>query len=102
MNRQTWDLRYDTPQLVALRTTPPENPHIWEEPRFRGADSRPITHWGAEQAQVGPIAAPGKYTSRLTVDGETYQQTIEILADPQTTGSEQEFKTRVKSAVADS
>ena len=41
LNRQTWDLRYEAPRLVALRTTPAENPHIWEEPRFRGADSRP-------------------------------------------------------------
>ena len=37
LNRVTWDLHYDPPQLIALRTTPPENPHIWEEPRFRGA-----------------------------------------------------------------
>ena len=87
LNRQTWDLRYDKPELVALRTTPAENPHIWEEPRFRGADSRPITHWGAEPAEVGPIAAPGKYTARLIVDGETYQQPLEILPDPNSTGS---------------
>ena len=78
----SWDLRYEAPRLVALRTTPPENPHIWEEPRFRGQDTRPVTHWGLEPAQVGPIVAPGKYTVKLTVDGQTFTQPIEILKDP--------------------
>jgi photosystem II stability/assembly factor-like uncharacterized protein len=87
LNRQVWDMHYEKPRLVALRTTPEENPHIWEEPRFRGADSRPITHWGAEPAEVGPIVAPGKYTAKLTVDGETYQQALEVLPDPHSTGS---------------
>src|SRR6185436_840965 len=59
LNRVAWDLRYEPPRLVQLRTTPPENPHIWEEPRFRGQDTRPVTHWGLEPAQVGPIVAPG-------------------------------------------
>ena len=71
LNRVSWDLRYEPPRLVALRTTPPENPHIWEEPRFRGQDTRPVTHWGLEPAQVGPIVAPGKYTVKLTVDGQS-------------------------------
>jgi photosystem II stability/assembly factor-like uncharacterized protein len=95
MNRAFWDLHYDAPRLIALRTTPPENPHIWEEPRFRGVDSRPITHWGAQQAEVGPIAAPGKYTVRLTVDGESYTQPLEILRDPHSTGSEKDIEASV-------
>ena len=82
LNRVTWDLRYDAPRLVHLRTTPPENPHIWEEPRFRGQDTRPVTHWGLEPAQVGPIVTPGKYTVKLTVDGQSQTQPIEILRDP--------------------
>ena len=82
LNRATWDLRYEPPRLVAMRTTPPENPHIWEEPRFRGQDTRPVTHWGLDQAQVGPIVAPGKYTVKLTVDGQSFTQPLEILRDP--------------------
>jgi hypothetical protein len=66
LNRVTWDLRYEPPRLIAMRTTPPENPHIWEEPRFRGQDTRPVTHWGLEPAQVGPLVVPGKYTVKLT------------------------------------
>jgi hypothetical protein len=82
LNRVSWDLRHDPPRLVAMRTTPAENPHIWEEPRFRGQDTRPVTHWGLEPAQVGPIAVPGKYTVKLTVDGRSVAQPIEILHDP--------------------
>jgi hypothetical protein len=96
LNRRSWDLHYEKPRLVALRTTPPENPHIWNEPRFRDADSRPITHWGADEAMVGPIAAPGKYTARLTVDGETYAQPLEILPDPKSTGDQQQIEAGVK------
>jgi photosystem II stability/assembly factor-like uncharacterized protein len=96
LNRLQWDLHYDAPNLIALRTTPDENPHIWEEPRFRGQDTRPITHWGAAQAQVGPVAAPGKYSVRLTVDGETYSQAFEIVRDPGTHASNPELESGVK------
>ncbi|MDE3168468.1 MAG: hypothetical protein KGN36_21880, partial [Acidobacteriota bacterium] len=82
LNRTSWDLHYDPPALVALRTTPPENPHIWEEPRFQGQSTRSITHWGLAPAEVGPIAAPGQYTLRLTVDGQTYTQPFTILRTP--------------------
>jgi hypothetical protein len=82
LNRAIWDLRWEPPRLVAMRTTPPENPHIWEEPRFRGEDTRPVTHWGLEPAQVGPIVVPGKYTVKLTVDGQSATQSIDILRDP--------------------
>ena len=44
--------------------------------------SRPVTHWGLDAAQVGPIAVPGKYTVKLTVDGQSFTQPIEILKDP--------------------
>jgi len=96
VNRIQWDLHYDAPKLIELRTTPPENPHIWEEPRFRGADARPITHWGAQQAEVGPVAAPGKYSIRLTVDGEAYSQPLEIVRDPHSTGSDADLEARTK------
>jgi hypothetical protein len=89
-------LRYEKPHLVALRTTPPENPHIWEEPRFRGKDSRPITHWGIQQAEVGPVVAPGKYTARLKVAGETYSQTIEIVKDPNVAATDSDLQAAVK------
>ena len=96
LNRVAWDLRYDAPRLIAMRTTPPENPHIWEEPRFRGQDTRPVTHWGLEPAQVGPIVVPGKYTVKLTVAGQSSTQMIEILRDPRVATSVADLDLSVK------
>src|SRR5215472_6239595 len=94
--RVKWDLRYESPRLVALRTAAPDNPHIWIEPRFRDEDARPVTHWGIKPAEVGPIAAPGKYTVRLTVDGQTYTQPLTIERDPRSPGSESDIDLSVK------
>ncbi len=96
LNRVYWDMRYqEGGRLVALRTTPPENPHIWEEPRFQGAVTRPITHWGVSQVQ-GPIVAPGKYTVRLTVDGQSYTQPLEVLRPPEAHGTDADLQAAVK------
>src|SRR5206468_13103515 len=96
LNRATWDLRYEPPRLVQMRTTPAENPHIWEEPRFRGKDTRPVTHWGLEPAQVGPVVVPGTYTIRMTVDGKTATQPIEIVRDPKIPTSNADLDLSVK------
>ncbi len=96
MNRVKWDLRHEPPRLVALRTVAPENSQIWNEPRFRDVDSRPITHWGAKPAEVGPIVAPGAYSVRLKVEGQTYTQPITVLRDPKSPGSEADIDSSVK------
>jgi photosystem II stability/assembly factor-like uncharacterized protein len=96
LNRASWDLRYDPPRLVKLRTIPAENPHIWEEPRFRGQDTRPVTHWGLAPAQVGPIVAPGRYTVKLTVEGQSFTQPIEILRDPKVSTSNADLDLSVR------
>ena len=96
MNRVTWDLRYESPRVIALRTVAPDNPHIWDEPRFRDSDSRPITHWGSKPAEVGPIVAPGKYSVRLKVEGKSYTQPLTILRDPRGPGSEEDIAKSVK------
>jgi hypothetical protein len=96
LNRVSWDVRHEPPRLIAMRTTPPENPHIWEEPRFRGQDTRPVTHWGLEPAQVGPIVAPGKYTVKLTVDGRSSTEPLEVLKDPRVAASQADLDLSVK------
>jgi photosystem II stability/assembly factor-like uncharacterized protein len=96
LNRVKWDMRYESPRLVALRTAAPDNPHIWNEPRFRDADSRPITHWGSQPALVGPIVPPGKYTVRLEVDGQSFSQPLTVLRDPNAPGSEADIETSVE------
>jgi hypothetical protein len=95
-----WDLRYDSPRLVALRTVAPDNPHIWQEPRFRDSDSRPITHWGSQPAEGGPIVAPGKYVARLKVDGQSFSQPLTVARDPRITASDADIEQSVKTLLA--
>jgi photosystem II stability/assembly factor-like uncharacterized protein len=83
LNRATWDLRYDSPAQAELRTVPPDNPNIWDEPRFQGQDTRPVTHWGIQGAQrAGPLAAPGRFSVRVTAAGQTQTRPFEVLRDP--------------------
>ena len=82
--------------MIALRTAAPDNPHIWEEPRFRDSDSRPITHWGTKPAEVGPIVAPGNYTVRLKIADQSYTQPLTILRDPRAPGSDADIELSVK------
>ena len=96
LNRVSWDLRYESPRVVALRTVAPDNPRIWQEPRFREEDSRPITHWGSKPAEVGPIVAPGLYSVRLKVDGHSWSQPLTVVGDPRGPGSEADIQLSVK------
>ena len=106
LNRTTWDFRYDGPKQVALRTTPPDNPHIWDEPRFKKETTRPIVHWGIQGPQrTGPIAAPGRYTMRLKVDSASFAQPFRVTKDPAITASDVELtmstaaQTRIRDAI---
>jgi photosystem II stability/assembly factor-like uncharacterized protein len=87
MNRIEWDMRYDPLHTIELRTIPPENPHIWDDTRFKGKEWRPITHWGMPPNQPGPLATPGSYRVKITVDGQSYEQPLTLLPDPKSPGS---------------
>lgn len=103
-SRVTWDLRYDPPREPALRTTPPDNPHIWDEARFKNKSTRPIVHWGIEQPQrVGPLAAAGNYTFRLTVDGQVYSEPFTVTKDPEIGSSvaDLQLSTRTQTRIRD-
>jgi len=92
----SWDMRYgEGARQVALRTTPPENPRIWEEPRFKNAKTRPITHWGVRPIP-GPVVGAGVYTVRLTVDGRTLTQPLEVRLPPDGHGTEAEIQELVR------
>ena len=104
-NRASWDLRYDAPKRVDLRTTPEDNPHIWEEPRFKGKTVRPITHWGIQGPEAtGPVALPGHYTVRLVTEGSPPQtQPLIILKSAEITSSDADLaaSTRMQLRVRD-
>lgn len=95
LNRIGWNMHYDPARQILLRTLPPEDPHIFYEDRFYQKTERPITHWGM-YAMPTPEAAPGKYTAKLTVDGQTYTQPVTILTDPHSAGTQQDIEASVK------
>ena len=83
LNRITWDLRGDGPRQVELRTTPPDNPRIWDEPRFKGKTVRPINHWGIQAPQrSGPLLLPGSYAVRVTAGDQAATRPVTVLRDP--------------------
>jgi hypothetical protein len=85
VNRVWWDLQFDPTFHVALRTTPPGNPHIWEEKRFVGKQTRPIFYYGvSSEGNDAPLVAPGTYTVKLTAEGQTMNQRIVVIKDPNT------------------
>lgn len=122
LNRAWWDLRYPPILDVALRTVPAGNPHVWEEKRFVGKDSRPVFYYGVGRAQpepreeeagrvprlrtasgeptLGPLVAPGTYTVKLIVDGQETAGKLTVLKDPNTQGSEADVQAGTKLSLA--
>jgi photosystem II stability/assembly factor-like uncharacterized protein len=103
LNGFNWDLLLDAPKLVELRTTPPDNPHIWEEARFKGTEIRRITHWGITPQTGVPMAAPGKYQVRFTVDGTPHMASFDVLKDPEVAASVEDLQlsTRTQMRIRD-
>ncbi|MGH9407713.1 MAG: VPS10 domain-containing protein [Terriglobia bacterium] len=87
INRVYWNLRYPPVKAIELRTTPAAYPQVWLDSRFVGKKTRPIYHWGIERPRLGALAAPGVYTVKLTVNGETYRQPLTIIKDPHSAGT---------------
>jgi hypothetical protein len=65
-NRTNWDLRYDNP---------PTFTHSYGQVMGAVPEATP---WSPE----GPLAPPGVYTLKLTVDGKSYTQTLTVKNDP--------------------
>ena len=63
MNRFLWDMQYPGVKM----------------PPLAGAETR-RSGYGGDPAP--PVAPPGRYTVRLTVDGQDYEQPFEIRMDP--------------------
>jgi len=96
INRVVWNLRHEPLKPIELRTTPDFHPHVWEERRFRGRDTRPVLHWGIQPPQAGVLAAPGGYTIKLSVDGQVLTQKLEVLKDPHSAGTVDDIKETVR------
>ncbi len=73
-HRFVWDLRYPPPRgatrqysIAAVFRNTPSGPH-------------------------GPFVAPGRYTVRLTVDGESYERPLDVRLDPRVTLGEADLR----------
>ncbi len=73
MNRFVWDLRYSPPPAVKHSYPMSAIPHA--------------TPAGPE----GPLAVPGNYVVKLTVDGQTYTQPLTVKRDPRVTAPASAF-----------
>ncbi|HKF41941.1 MAG TPA: sialidase [Thermoanaerobaculia bacterium] len=100
LNRVTWDLRYEPSQPVRLRTTPAGNPHVWEEKRFRGKDSRGVFYYGINAIRSGPLVPPGTYTVKLSVEGKEFSHKLVVKKDPNSAGSDADVESGTKLSMA--
>ena len=69
LNRVNWDLRYDPPPAFSHSFEINANPGL------------------TPPSPEGPIALPGVYTFKLTVNGTTYTQTATVTNDPRSPAS---------------
>ncbi len=100
INRVVWDLRFEATEDVRLRTTPPGNPHVWEEKRFRGKDNRGVFYYGISALKSGPLVPPGVYTVELAAGGKDFSQKLVVRKDPNSAGSEADVVQATKLSVA--
>lgn len=92
LNRTVWNLRGEPYPQVELRTTPDFHPHVWEEKRFRGRETRPVSHWGIGNPMAGVLLAPGTYKIKLSAGGASSEQALEVLKDPNSKGTLEDIK----------
>jgi len=92
LNRVWWNLSYDEATPVHLLTPPPDASWL-----HVGKDGwRPLVVWGVGEVGVGLRAAPGRYGVKLTVDGKSLTEPLEVLRDPNSLGSDADLQTQVK------
>jgi photosystem II stability/assembly factor-like uncharacterized protein len=68
MHRFVWNLRYADPEAVHVQTP-------YNYPIAATVGETPLP-------PQGPLVLPGKYEVRMTVDGRTYRQPLEVKMDP--------------------
>ncbi|PYY09257.1 MAG: glycoside hydrolase, partial [Acidobacteria bacterium] len=72
MHRFVWDLRYAPPAVG-------------------GGYAMAVANKQTESQPQGPLVVPGSYRVRLTVGGQSYEQTLEVGPDPRVKASAQDY-----------
>jgi hypothetical protein len=86
VNRIHWDLADESNGPIRLFTSP-----MYAEHMMVGEEGRPAP--GGRQISI--LMPPGNYTVRLNVDGETHEQTLKVIKDPHSAGSEDDITAQV-------
>ncbi|MGE5243704.1 MAG: sialidase [Betaproteobacteria bacterium] len=81
VNRVWWDLRSAPSEPVRLRTSPIYAPWMKVGPEGRPAGGR-----------MSLLMPPGRYTVKLTADGESQSQPLVVLKDPHSAGTEADIQ----------
>ncbi|HMA42585.1 MAG TPA: hypothetical protein VKO86_01115 [Gemmatimonadales bacterium] len=84
LNRVVWDLRAAPPAVPRLRTAPPDARWV----RVGDDGTRPLVTWDLDLSLRGPLVPPGTYTVRLVVGDSAQSQSLVVLRDPNTAGSD--------------
>ena len=79
MNRWYWDLRHNGSKRPTLRTPPLEHSHV----ELEGNGTRSIPDGGV----IRPLALPGRYRVRVTLDGSFDEVWLEVRQDPASNAS---------------
>jgi photosystem II stability/assembly factor-like uncharacterized protein len=90
INRVWWDLRYERTDELKLRTKPVNAP--WFELSRDNTRKFPEPREG----RTSILVPPGKYTVTLSVDGKDTSETLEVLKDPHTAGSEADIMAQTR------
>ena len=91
VNRVHWDLRHEPSMEVRLQTSPLYADHIVPGPEGRVAP-------GTNRLSV--LAAPGRYTVKLTAGGVEQSQPLVVLKDPNSGGTDAEIAQQTQMAMA--
>ncbi|MCG8469720.1 MAG: sialidase, partial [Gemmatimonadetes bacterium] len=86
INRIHWDLRDEPNDPIRMLTSPLYAEHI-----AVGEEGRPAP--GGRQISI--LMPPGRYTVRLTADGQTHEQPLTAIKDPHSAGSEADIAEQI-------
>jgi len=87
LNRLAWDLRDEPSSEVRLFTSPLYAEHLAPGPQGRVAP-------GTNRLSI--LQPPGRYTVRLTVDGQVQSQPLDVRKDPNSAGTEAEIAEQIR------
>ncbi|MCK5821277.1 MAG: hypothetical protein KAH17_05310 [Bacteroidales bacterium] len=100
INRVNWGMRYPGAESLKLRIKPEGNPTVVEEKRYRDTWIKegwyPFQSWGTSGGLNGYMVAPGEYTVTIEWNGNTQTQTLMVLKDPSSAGSQAEIEENIK------